>query len=236
LFKDGWLVFDFIIVLLSWSLQQLQIIRAFRIFRALRLIARVACLQDLIKALIAVLPRMGGIACIMALIFYVFAVMFTNLFGDIVFLDESSPHGGGVEYFSRLDYTLLTLFQMMTLEWAEVAREVMRHKTWAWLPIIAFVVSSSFFVYNLIVAVVCDSYNQMKQLKEDRALAKPEQDNNNDDNNNSNNDDSSQATKNEFDEIQEQVELLQQTQADIQEKLIQLTLVLRDLGLVQVRG
>jgi hypothetical protein len=38
LFMDGWLLFDFLIVVLSWSLQSLQIVRAFRIFRAFRLI------------------------------------------------------------------------------------------------------------------------------------------------------------------------------------------------------
>lgn len=40
LFLDGWLVFDFVIVIASWSLESLQIVRAFRIFRAFRLITR----------------------------------------------------------------------------------------------------------------------------------------------------------------------------------------------------
>ena len=49
---------------------------------------------------------------------FALAVLFTNLFGDLDFED-------GAQYFSRLDYSLLTLFVMMTMEWAGVARQCM---------------------------------------------------------------------------------------------------------------
>ena len=48
LFQDGWLIFDTIIIVTSWSAGEAQIIRAFRIFRALRLITRVHVMQNLI--------------------------------------------------------------------------------------------------------------------------------------------------------------------------------------------
>ena len=48
LFQDGWLVFDTIIIVTSWSAGEAQIIRAFRILRALRLITRVQVMQNLI--------------------------------------------------------------------------------------------------------------------------------------------------------------------------------------------
>ncbi len=50
LFMDGWLVFDFLIVVLSWAFASLQIIRAFRIFRALRIITRIENMRDLVAA------------------------------------------------------------------------------------------------------------------------------------------------------------------------------------------
>lgn len=220
LFTDAWLIFDFCIVVLSWSLQQFQIIRAFRIFRALRLITRVECLQNLVIALISVMPRMGAIVCLMALIFYIFAVMFTNLFRDIPMEDE---------YFTKLEYTLLTLFQMMTLEWADVARAVMKEKTWAWAPIMLFIMISSFIVYNLVVAVVCDSIfilHDAKRAKGDEVEGEGDDGNSTGE---------SIASRNEFDEMGEEVQLLKQTQVDIQEKLEQLALALRDLGVVKVR-
>lgn len=48
LFQDGWLVFDLVIIVTSWSAGEAQIVRAFRIFRALRLITRIAVMQNLI--------------------------------------------------------------------------------------------------------------------------------------------------------------------------------------------
>ena len=48
LILDGWLVFDLIVVTMSWAFAELQIIRAFRIFRALRLITRVKVMKNLV--------------------------------------------------------------------------------------------------------------------------------------------------------------------------------------------
>lgn len=48
MFKDGWLVFDFIIISISWAFQEVQIVRAFRIFRAFRLLTRVKIMRNLI--------------------------------------------------------------------------------------------------------------------------------------------------------------------------------------------
>ncbi|KAL7547091.1 hypothetical protein ACHAWF_010407 [Thalassiosira exigua] len=148
LFLDGWLVFDFLIVVLSWSFASLQIIRAFRIFRALRIITRIETMRNLVTALFDIMPRLGAITALLLLIFYIFAVLFTQLFGDLQLSGD---------YFSRLDYSLLTLFVMMTMEWADVARECMAEVSWAWAPFVAFIMITGFIVFNLIIAVVCDA-------------------------------------------------------------------------------
>lgn len=80
LFLDGWLVFDFVIIVVSWSFSSVQIIRAFRIFRALRLVTRIKVMKNLVLAVFGVMPRMGAIALLLLLIFYIFAVLFTVLF------------------------------------------------------------------------------------------------------------------------------------------------------------
>ena len=61
LFKDGFLVVDLLIVVLSWALHGTNVIRAFRIFRALRLVTRVETMRKLVMALIAVFPKMAAI-------------------------------------------------------------------------------------------------------------------------------------------------------------------------------
>ena len=40
LFLNGWLTFDFMVVVLSWAFSSFQVIRAFRVIRAVRLVAR----------------------------------------------------------------------------------------------------------------------------------------------------------------------------------------------------
>mmetsp|Transcript_30 Transcript_30/g.78 ORF Transcript_30/g.78 Transcript_30/m.78 type:complete len:388 (+) Transcript_30:80-1243(+) len=153
LFKDGWLVFDFFVVVFSWLFSHAKIVRAFRIFRALRLLARVEILRNLVEALLSVIPRMIAIFLLLVLVFYIFAVMFTQLFMDTYEKGITSDN-----YFSSLDLTLFTLFQIMTMDgWAGICREIMVEYSWAWLPFVWFVVISGFVVVNLIIAVICDA-------------------------------------------------------------------------------
>ena len=109
LFTDSFLVFDLLIVIMSWALEGTQVIRAFRIFRALRLITRVEVMRNLVMALFDVIPKMTAIAMLLMLIFFIFGVMMTQLFKGMYPQTLSQP------YFESLWYTLFTLFQMMTL-------------------------------------------------------------------------------------------------------------------------
>jgi hypothetical protein len=152
LFADSWLLFDFIIVVGSWSLQSLQVIRAFRVFRAFRLITRFSLLKNLVVALVAVAPSMGAILALLLLILYIYAVMCTVLFKDLYEQGVTDK-----DYFGRLDITLFTLFQMMTLEWAGIVRQVMVKYYWASFVFSTFLIMTSFILYSLIIAVVCDA-------------------------------------------------------------------------------
>mmetsp|Transcript_16696 Transcript_16696/g.23545 ORF Transcript_16696/g.23545 Transcript_16696/m.23545 type:complete len:456 (+) Transcript_16696:184-1551(+) len=175
LIADGWLAFDLIIITVSWSFNEVQIIRAFRIFRALRLVTRIKVMKNLIVALFSVMPRMAAIGLLLFLIFYIFAVMFTNLFKDLW-------HDGDTDfdYFSRIDSTFFTLFQLMTLDnWADVTRQVVAVFKWAWAPMLAFVIISGFIVVNLIIAVICDAIAALND--DDRAKLQGNYDNESED-------------------------------------------------------
>ena len=113
MFTDGWSVFDFVIVLTSWSLETMQVFRALRIFRAFRLVTRMKPLRDLVLAIAAVMPRMSAIAMLLLLIFYIIAVLFTELFGSLVLTGD---------YFNRLDNSLFTCMQMV--RWQILSSEI----------------------------------------------------------------------------------------------------------------
>jgi len=152
IFYDGWLTFDFLIVVMSWSFPSLTIIRAFRVFRALRLITKLGSLLKLVTALGDAIPRLFAILTLMVLMLYIFSVLFTNLFGSL--------HKDGYsdqDYFGRLDYTFYTLFQLITGDWAAAARACQEVYSWAWAPFVIYIFIMSMIFMNLIVAVICDA-------------------------------------------------------------------------------
>ena len=156
-----WLYFDASVVIFSWAFSSLSIIRAFRILRILRLISKVESLKSVVNALIKVMPRMGLVAFLLCLMLLVFGIAFTMLFSDL--------HANGhtkYDYFSRIDLTFLTLFQIMTFDsWQGIAREVMAVYPWAWVLFVMWVVLTGFVVMNLIIAIICESLVTMTEEK-----------------------------------------------------------------------
>jgi hypothetical protein len=101
---------------------------------------------------------MAAIGLLLSLIFYIFGVMFTQLFKDL-FVNGDTEY----DYFGSLGWSFFTLFQIMTLDnWATVARQVMQTYSWAWMPFIAFVIISAFIIMNLVIAVICDAISGLQ--------------------------------------------------------------------------
>ena len=129
--KNSWLVFDGTIAFFSWAFMgsSVKILRSFRIFRIFALVARLGSLRTLFMAVAQSVPKMASIWMILSMFFYVFAVLYTNLYSDLYdegFLDW--------DYFGRLDRTLITLFQFMTLDsWTGVVRQVMDSDPYAFI-------------------------------------------------------------------------------------------------------
>lgn len=146
-FRDPWRIFDLVIVgvALIPATGSLSVLRALRILRVLRLISIVPSLRRVVTGFISALPGMGSIMLLLALVFYVFAVMATKLYGT------SFP-----EHFGSIAASLYTLFQIMTLEgWSDgVVRPVMEVYPNAWLFFIPFIVATSFTVLNLFIGVI----------------------------------------------------------------------------------
>jgi len=157
LFLDWWLVFDLVVVFVSWGSARYQVFRSFRIFRGFRLVTRVKPLRDLVLALGEVLPRMSAIVALLLVTFYVFAVLFTELYSDVPVAQFEGDEGLSYPFFESLPQSLFTCFQMMTMEWSEICRELLPIHRTAWIPIVSFVMIAGFIVFNLIVAVVVEA-------------------------------------------------------------------------------
>jgi len=229
IFSDGWLTFDFVIIILSWTFAQMQVIRAFRIFRALRLISRIQTMRNLVEALLSVMPKMACIGALLGLVFYIFAVMFTNLF-QFSYQDGFTSY----DYFSTLDAALFTLFQIMTMDnWAEICRECMNQYIWAWCPFVIFVVASGFVVVNLIIAVICDSISALNDIADRGSNDTSKMGS---DGVKSNANPLKQQLQQDIDDLTVMLEQMQASQYQGRSVLERLTVQLRDVGVVQVDG
>ncbi len=169
-FKDGWNVFDFVVVgiALAPASDSLSVLRSLRILRALRLITAVPSLKRVVTALITALPGMGSIVLLLALIFYVGAVIATKLFGDF---DYGADKG---KFFGDIGASLVTLFQIMTLDaWAtDVMRPLLKDHPHAWAFFVPFVLVTAFTALNLFIGVVVSALESEGQVaREKRAVA-----------------------------------------------------------------
>jgi voltage-gated sodium channel len=83
-FRNAWNLFDFIVVGIALvpASGPLAVLRALRVLRVLRLISTVPRLRFVVEALLRAVPGISSIAALMLLLFYVFAVMSTSLFGE----------------------------------------------------------------------------------------------------------------------------------------------------------
>ncbi|MFI0844262.1 ion transporter [Mesorhizobium sp. IMUNJ 23232] len=152
-FRDPWRIFDLVVVGIALlpATGSLSVLRALRILRVLRLISIVPSLKRVVTGFISALPGMGSIVLLLGLVFYVFAVMATKLYG------AQFP-----ELFGDIGESLFTLFQVMTLEgWSDgVVRPVMEIYPTAWLFFIPFIVATSFTVLNLFIGVIVSAMEE----------------------------------------------------------------------------
>lgn len=149
-FKSGWNIFDFLIVgiALAPATQGFSVLRALRILRVLRIISAAPRLRRVVEGFITALPGMGSVFLLMALIFYIGAVMATKLFG------ATFP-----EWFGDLGRSGYSLFQIMTLEsWSMgIVRPVMQVYPYAWAFFVPFIMVTTFAVVNLLVGLIVNS-------------------------------------------------------------------------------
>lgn len=158
-FRDAWGLFDLAIIAIAWlpATGPLSVLRALRILRVLRLISVVPSMRLVVEAMLHALPGMGSIVMLMGLIFYVFAVMATKLYGDIL-----------PERFGTLGLSLYTLFQMMTLEsWSEAnVRPILAQQPLAWMFFVPFILIATFVVLNLFIGVIVDSIQTLRKQRD----------------------------------------------------------------------
>ena len=154
-FRDGWNVFDFLVIVFSLipaTGEFAMVARLARLLRVLRLISAIRELRLIVAALVRSIPSVGHVMLLMSIIVYIYAIIGYQLF------HEHDPM-----HWRSLGISVLTLFNIITLEgWTVVMDNAMQLHSWAWVYFVSFVVAGTFVVINLFIAIIINNLDEAK--------------------------------------------------------------------------
>ena len=154
-FRDGWNVFDFLVIvfsLLPATGQFAMVARLARLLRVLRLISAIKELRLIVAALVRSIPSVGHVMLLMSVIVYIYAIIGYQLF------HEHDP-----ENWRNLGIAVLSLFNIITLEgWTNVMYTAMELHPLAWIYFVSFVVVGTFVVINMFIAIIINNLDEAK--------------------------------------------------------------------------
>ena len=157
-FKNGWNIFDTLIVLVSLipipNNSSFLLLRLLRVFRVLRLISAIPELKKIIEALIDSIKRVFYVGLLLFIILYIYATI-----GSILFSNHSPDRWNDV------GTSLITLFQVLTLSsWETVMLPLQDKFWWAWIYFISFIIICAITMLNLLIAILVDVVINQKKL------------------------------------------------------------------------
>jgi len=168
-FRDPWGIFDFVVVGIALvpATGPFSVLRALRVLRVLRLLTMLPNMRRVVAGLLSAIPGLASVFGIIAIIFYVAAVIATQIFG-----------GDFPAWFGNIGLSAYSLFQIMTLEsWSMgIVRPVMEVYPYAWMFFILFILVSTFTMLNLFIAVIVNAIQAEHDLElRDKAEAKAQE-------------------------------------------------------------
>jgi len=158
-FSSGWNIFDVIVVGLSYIAVSpaISALRTLRVVRVFRLVSAVPQMRRVVEALFGAMPGILASFAILAVVFYIAAVMGTTLF-------HSDPG------FSDLGQSMLSLFALSQFDgWGETIERLQANYPYAWIYVLGFTIIAAFAVLNLFIGVIVEAVQAAPQeeIKED---------------------------------------------------------------------
>ncbi|KAJ8386087.1 hypothetical protein AAFF_G00176810 [Aldrovandia affinis] len=200
-FKDRWNQLDLAIVLLSVMgiiLEEIEIsaalpinptiiriMRVLRIARVLKLLKMATGMRALLDTVVQALPQVGNLGLLFMLLFFIYAALGVELFGELV-CNEDYPCEGMSRHatFENFGMAFLTLFQVSTGDnWNGIMKDTLRECTtgeYACNPslqfispmyFVSFVLTAQFVLINVVVAVLMKHLDDSnKEAQEDAEM------------------------------------------------------------------
>jgi len=152
-FKSGWNWFDMVVIGLSYIAVNPAIaaLRTLRVVRVFRLVSAVPQMRRVVEALFSAMPGILATLAILAIVFYIGAVMGTTLFRE-------------EEGFRDLGESALSLFALSQFDgWGETIARLQPEYPYAWFFVLSFTVVAAFAVLNLFIGVIVEAVQAAPQ-------------------------------------------------------------------------
>ena len=158
-FSNGWNNFDVAVIALSYIAfsPAISALRTLRVIRIFRLVSAVPQMRRVVEALFGAMPGILASFAILAVVFYIAAVMGTTLF-------HSDPG------FSDLGQSMLSLFALSQFDgWGDTIARLQSQHPYAWVFVLGFTIIAAFAVLNLFIGVIVEAVQAAPQeeIKED---------------------------------------------------------------------
>ena len=161
-FANGWNIFDVFVVGISYIAVSpaISAFRTLRVLRVFRLISAVPQMRRVVEALFAAMPGILATFAILAVVFYIGAVMATTLFHD-------------ADGFRDLGESALSLFALTQFDgWGDTIQRLQPDYPYAWAFIMGFTIIGAFAVLNLFIGVIVDAVQSApKEIEIETAVA-----------------------------------------------------------------
>ena len=153
-FKDGWNVFDFIVIgaaFLPGLRDNATLLRLVRLLRVVRLVSVMPDLRILVRAMARSIPPITSLVVLTLLLMYVYGMVGWILFSDAI-----------PEEWGNIGRAMLSLFQMLTLEnWPAFLDAGQAVHPASWIFFVSYVLIASFLVINILIAIIINSMEEV---------------------------------------------------------------------------
>lgn len=164
-FKDGWNVFDFIVITAAFApglRENATLLRLARLLRVLRLVTVLPDLRGIVRAMVRSLPPISSLVVLMLLIMFVYGMV-----GWILFHNEDP------DQWSNIGDSMLNLFVMLTLEnWPSFLEQGQAIHPASWIYFVSYVLIASFLVINILLAIIINSMEEVREAERERQRAR----------------------------------------------------------------
>jgi voltage-gated sodium channel len=164
-FRDGWNVFDFVVIGLAFApglRDNVTLLRLARLLRVVRLISVMPDLRILVRAMTRSIAPITSLALLTVLLMYVYGMV-----GWILFHEEIPDQWGNI------GQAMLSLFQILTLEnWPQYLDAGQAVHPASWIFFVSYILIASFLVINILIAIVINSMDEVHDAERAAELEK----------------------------------------------------------------